>query len=138
MGKIIEPAKKAAQLETKLRLVEMMQAGTSWEEAAQIVGLRTSCTSAYRYARGFRDFGLSALEDGRQGHPSKLKVEVQARLVEYCQANPQAPSSELQTVLANEFGISVTIRHLNIVRQALALSRQSPDQGNDQSDIKKN
>lgn len=112
----------------KLKLVTAMQAGTSWQNAAQLAGLITSRTTAYRLLKGFREHGQTALLDRRQGHPSKLKPDLQNWLVESCQAQPQLTSRQLQAQILAQFGLEVSVSRLNEVRANLGVSRQNlPD-----------
>jgi transposase len=73
---------------------------------------------------GKREAGL---QDGRHGHPAKLREPVQQWLKDYCQAAPGTPSHIVQQALENRFGVEVCISHLNATRAALGLgSRATP------------
>ena len=102
-----------------------MQAGTSWQNAAEQAGLTTSRTAAYRLLKGFREHGQTALLDRRQGHPAKLKPDLQNWLVESCQAQPQLTSRQLQAQILAQFGLEVSVSRLNEVRANLGVSRQN-------------
>jgi len=80
---------------------------------------------AYRLVRAVRTRGEEALEDGRHGHPSKLRGEARTFLEEYCRKAPQTSSSNVQAVLRERFDLSVSISQINRVRAALGLSNHS-------------
>ncbi len=116
---------KAKKVETKLKFASTMETGSSWQQAAQAAGLQISRATAYRYLKSFQVGGAKALQDGRQGHPAKLKVEVQSWLSDYCHANPEVTSPQLQSVLELEWGLRVSVSRLNEVREKLGLTRQN-------------
>ncbi|GHO47296.1 hypothetical protein [Ktedonospora formicarum] len=55
------------------------------------------------------------------GHPAKLREAVLQWLMAICRANPQMPSREVQVALQEQFGIQVSIGHLNRVRAQLGI-----------------
>lgn len=127
-----DPQDKTNKLERKLELVKEMQSGAPWQEAAQTAGLTVSRATSYRYLNAFQNFGETALQDGRMGHPAKVKPEVQDWLVQFCKRDQQISSSQLQPALKERFGITVSVSRLNEVRAALGIARQ-PSRG----DLKK-
>jgi transposase len=112
----------------KTQLVAGMQEGRSWHEAAAKAGVQTSRSNAYRLRRAFRQRGEMALEDGRHGHPIKLRGEVRTYLEDACRKAPQTPSSTVQTALRERFQVSVSISQINRVRAALGVSNRSQHQ----------
>ena len=64
----------------KARLVAQMQAGRSWQAAAATAGVQISQSTAYRLLQVVRIRGEAALQDGRHGHPSKLRGEARTFL----------------------------------------------------------
>jgi len=110
----------------KARLVVAMDRGMHWEDAAAQAGLLVSRATAYRlWLRSWRE-GPSYLDDGRHGHPSKLRDPIRHWLLDTCTQAPSTPSPLLQTMLFDRFGISVTVRQINRVRTALGVpSRRS-------------
>jgi transposase len=110
----------------KAHLIAAMDQGRSWQDAATEAGLATSRTAAYRLLQRVRLEGSSALEDGRRGHPSKLREPVVQWLIAYCQAAPETPSHRLQSLLAAQFAVSVSVGHLNHVRAVLGLRTIRP------------
>src|SRR6266481_4044205 len=93
----------------KGQLVALMQAGHSWQEAASLTGIQISRSAAYRLLQKVRTQGETGLQDGRHGHPAKLREPVQQWLKDYCQGAPGTPSHIVQQALAKRFGIVVSI-----------------------------
>jgi transposase len=112
----------------KAQLVALMQAGYSWQRAAAAAGVQTSQSNAYRLWGAFRQRGEMALEDGRHGHPSKLRGEARTFLEEHCRQAPQTPSSTIQAALRERFDLNVSISQINRVRAALGVSNHSQSQ----------
>ena len=100
----------------KRQMLELMQAGQSWQEAAAIAGVQASRSTAYRWLHEFRTRGETALQDGRHGHPAKVLPPVLHWLESRCQATSWVPSSQLQRELQEELGVLISISHLNEVR----------------------
>jgi transposase len=98
-------------------LIAYMDEGYPWQEAAAKAGVVVSRATAYRL---WRD-GPSAVDDGRHGHPSKLRDPIRHWLVEVCTAAPATPSHTLQTTIQEQFGITVSVRQINRVRAALGV-----------------
>ena len=65
----MEPEQRRA---AKERMLELMEAGMSWQEAATTAGVQTSRATAYRWRQEARTRGEAALQDGRHGHPAKV------------------------------------------------------------------
>jgi transposase len=72
----------------KAQLVAQMQKGHSWQGAAATAGIRITQSTAYRLCRAVRERGETALQDGRHGHPSKLRGAVRTFLEEQCRQAP--------------------------------------------------
>lgn len=115
----------------KAHLVTLMQVGYPWQKAATTAGLQISRSTAYRLVQAVQSGGEAALLDGRHGHPTKLREAMLQWLVAACRANPQIPSREVQAALQEQFGIHVSIGHLNRVRAQLGI-------GNHVGRLKKN
>ena len=81
-------------------------------------------TTVYRLLKRVQREGEDAFNDGRHGHPVKLRGEILSFLQEHCQNNPSAPSSAVRCLLSERFGLSVSVSQLNRVRAAHGLSRQ--------------
>jgi transposase len=106
----------------RLQVVEAMEQGLPWHEAAQHAGLQISQSTAYRLRQRSRQDGEQALLEGRHGHPSKLRGEVRTFLEETCRQDPHTPSHEIQTQLAERFSLQVSVSQINRVRAVLGVS----------------
>jgi transposase len=115
----------------KAHLVACMQEGQSWWMAAANAGLQISQSNAYRLWLAARQRGEMALQDGRHGHPIKLRGEARTFLETSCREAPSTPSSSIQAALRDRFDLSVSISQINRVRAALGVSNhpKSPVQG---------
>jgi len=119
-----EPRQRA-----KKQLMVLMQAGQPWQEAAQMAGVQTSRSTAYRWLQQFRTRGEAALHDGRHGHIAKMHKPVQAWLEARCRQEPGLPSSSLQKELHAHFAVLVSVTHLNRIRAVQGLERQPARMG---------
>jgi transposase len=81
-------------------------------------------TTIYRLLKRVQREGEGAFSDGRHGHPVKLRKEIRAFLLEYCQNHPFVSSSAVRRLLAERFGLLVSVSQLNRVRATHGLSRQ--------------
>jgi transposase len=122
---------KEQRSRAKEQVVFLMQEGTSWKEAATGVGIQVSRATAYRWLAAWCAHGTIAFQDGRHGHPAKLRKPVRTTLEAMCRQAPETPSQEVQAALQHQFGISVSIGHLNRVRAQLSI-------GNHVGRLKKN
>jgi transposase len=113
---------KEHQRYAKAHLVALMQRGYSYRKALALAGVQVSQSTAYRLFQAVRKRGEAALQDGRHGHPVKLRGEARAFLEEQCRQAPQTPSSAIQPLLRERFGLSVSISQINRVRAALGIS----------------
>lgn len=113
------------------RLVTAMLAGQSWQEAARATAMPVKRAMAYRLLRAVRTKGNTALQDGRHGHPSKLRGEVRTFLSDQYQQTPHISGRLLQAALHERFQLNVSISQINRVRAALvgSLSPQNQEQG---------
>jgi transposase len=106
----------------RVQVVEAMEQGLPWHEAAKQAGLQISQSTAYRLRQRLHRGGNQALQEGRHGHPAKLRGEVREFLQETCRQAPQTPSHEIQTLLAERFTLSISVSQLNRVRATLGVS----------------
>jgi transposase len=114
---------EATELYTaRMQVVEAMEQGLSWREAAQRAGLEISQSTAYRLRQRMRQGGEQALREGRHGHPIKLRGEVRQWLEQTWKPAPHTPSHEIQTQLAQRFSLQVSVSQLNRVRATLGVS----------------
>jgi transposase len=106
----------------RVQVVEAMEQGLPWHEAAKQAGLQISQSTAYRLRQRLRRGGNQALQEGRHGHPAKLRGEVREFLEETCRQAPHTPSHEIQTLLAKRFTLCISVSQLNRVRATLGVS----------------
>ncbi len=106
----------------RVQVVETMEQGLPWHEAAKQAGLQISQSTAYRLRQRMRQGGKQALQEGRHGHPIKLRGEVRQWLEETCRQTPDTPSHEIQAQLAERFALPISVSQLNRVRAALGVS----------------
>jgi len=109
----------------KRQMIVLMQAGHCWQEAADMAGVRTGRSAAYQLLRTVRVRGEVALQDGRHGHPTKLRQPVRQWLETTCREAPHMPSHVVQAALLERFGILISIGHLNRVRAELGLGSRA-------------
>jgi transposase len=113
---------KEQRRQARAQLVARMHEGQSWQEAAKASGIHISQSTAYRLSQAVRKRGEVALQDGRHGHPIKLRGEARTFLEDSCRAAPHTPSAVIQTLLQERFDVSVSISQINRVRAALGVS----------------
>lgn len=116
---------KEQQQEAKQQVASLMQQGLSWKEAIATVGVTVSRSTAYRWLTAWRLQGATAFQDGRHGHPAKLRGAAWALFEERVKAVPETPSREIQATLRQQFGLTVSIGHLNQVRSHLGLGSRA-------------
>jgi transposase len=107
---------------SRVQVVEAMEQGLSWQEAAKRAGLEISQSTAYRLRQRMRQGGEQALRESRHGHPIKLRGEVRKFLEQTCRQAPATPSHEIQTQLAQQFSLQVSVSQINRVRASLGVS----------------
>ena len=106
----------------RVHVVEALEQGFPWHEAAKQAGLQISQSTAYRLRQRLRRGGNQALQEGRHGHPAKVRGEVREFLEETCRQAPHTPSHDIQALLAERFTLSISVSQLNRVRAALGIS----------------
>ncbi len=109
----------------KRQMIALMQAGHTWQGAATMAGVQLGRSAAYQLLRNVRLRGEAALQDGRHGHPAKLRPPVRKWLETTCREAPHTPSHVVQAALQERFGLQVSIGHLNRVRAELGLGSRA-------------
>ena len=107
------------------RLVTALLEGCTFQQASRDFPVPVKRAMAYRLLHAVRTQGPIALQDRRQGHPSKLRGAVRACLETSCRAAPYTPSSVVQTQLQERFDVKVSISQINRVRRQLGVSNPS-------------
>jgi len=113
------------------QLVTALFEGRTFQEVSTEAPVPLKRAMAYRLLRAVRTKGTMALQDGRHGHPSKLRAEVRTFLAKHCQQAPHTSGRILQAALQERFHLSVSISQINRFRAALGgnLRPQSQQQG---------
>jgi transposase len=111
------------------QLVTAMLKGQSWKEVSKGSDAPLKRAMAYRLLYAVRTKGNVALQDGRHGHPVKLRGAARTFLEEYCRQAPSTPSSVIQTLLQERFSLSISTSQINRVRAALGVSNRRRNQG---------
>ncbi len=106
----------------RVQVVEAMEQGLPWHEAAKRAGVEISQSTAYRLRQRMRKAGEQGLSEGRHGHPIKLRGEVRTFLEETCRQAPHTPSHQVQTQLVQHFSLQVSVSQINRVRASLGVS----------------
>jgi transposase len=106
----------------RVQIVEAMEQGLPWHEAARRAGLQISQSMAYRLRQRMRQGDEQALYEGRHSHPIKLRGEVHHWLEQTCQRAPHTPSHEIHTQLAQRFSLQVSVSQINRVLATLGVS----------------
>jgi len=104
------------------QLITAMLEGRTFQEVSKGSDVPLKRAMAYRLLHAVRTQGESALQDGRHGHPVKLRGAARTFLEEYCRQAPSTPSSMIQTLLQERFGLSISTSQINRVRAALGVS----------------
>jgi transposase len=111
------------------QLIAAMLEGSTFQEVSKGSDVPLKRAMAYRLLHAVRTRGESALQDGRHGHPVKLRGAARTFLEEYCRQAPSTPSSVIQTLLQERFGLSISTSQINRVRAALGVSNCRRNQG---------
>jgi len=106
----------------RVQVVEAMEQGLLWHEAASRAGLQISQSTAYRLRQRMRQGDEQALREDRHGHPIKLRGEARQWLEQTCRQLPSTPSHELQTQLDQQFSLQVSVSQINRTRATLGVS----------------
>jgi transposase len=104
------------------QLITAMLEGRTFQEVSKGSDVPLKRAMAYRLLHAVRTQGESALQDGRHGHPVKLRGAARTFLEEYCRQAPSTPSSVIQTLLQERFGLSISTSQINRVRATLGVS----------------
>ncbi len=127
-------AKRNQRQVAREQLITAMLEGHTFQEVSQASDIPLKRAMAYRLLRAVRTQGESALQDGRHGHPVKLRGAARTFLEEYCRQASSTPSSAVQTLLQERFGLSISTSQINRVRAVLGVSncRRNQNQGKKQ------
>lgn len=120
-----QPQLSHARQAARRELVRSVEEGMTTREAHRRCPVRMHRTTVYRLLKRVEREGEQALTERRHGHSVKLRGNVLTWVLEYCQGHTSASSSEIQHLVAERFGLAVSISQLNRIRAAHNLSRQA-------------
>jgi transposase len=108
----------------KREVVRQVEQGVTASDARRRCSVPMHRTTVYRLLKRVEREGEHAFIERRHGHPTKLRGEVLTCVLDYCQHYASAASREVQRLVAERFGITVSVSQLNRVRAAHGLSRK--------------
>ena len=126
-SRLAVPSQCQARQAARREIVRQVEYGATASEAQRCCPVPMHRTTVYRLLKRVEREGEQALAERRHGHPVKLRGEVLAWMLDYCQSHPFVSSSAVQHLVAERFGLSVSVSQLNRVRAAHGLSRKNPD-----------
>ena len=109
----------------KQQILAAFERGCSVPDLLSTTAVPLHRATVYRLHQRFQNDPETALNDGRHGHPSKIRGDVRAWLQAYCQTTPDCTSRAIQAALYERFAVWVSIAYLNRVRASLGLSRRA-------------
>jgi transposase len=119
LTKVTTPAQRRA---AKHQILADLQEGYSVQEAHHRAALPLHSVTIYRLRQRLQADPLTALDDGRHGHPIKLRGEVSQWVLEFCGNAPHTASHVVQRALYERFGLLISISQLNRFRAAHGIS----------------
>src|SRR5215471_13519134 len=126
MPSVVAPDQHQARLAARQEIVRQVELGATVSEARRRCSVPMHRTTVYRLLKRVEREGEHAFVERRHGYPVKLRGEVLACVLDYCQHHASAASREVQRLVAERFGITVSVSQLNRVRAAHGLSRKNP------------
>jgi transposase len=121
MPSIISPEQRQAG---KRQIRELVEQGASVQQARNQSEFPMHRATVYRLLKRVRTQGEAGYNDGRQGHPIKIRGEIRTFLIESCEATPTLSSPMLQHLIQERFDIRLSVSQLNRVRASLGLTYQ--------------
>jgi transposase len=118
-------AERSQRQVAREQLIAAMFEGRTFREVSAGSSPPVKRAMAYRLLGAVRAKGNIALQDGRHGHPIKLRGEARAFLEAFCREAPCTPSPTVQVALRERFGFQVSVSQINRVRAALGVSNPS-------------
>jgi transposase len=109
----------------KQPLLADLQEGFSVQETQARALIPCHQATIYRLRQRLQADPATALDDGRHGHPLKLRGVVRDWLVAFCQEAPHTPSHLIQVALYERFGLLISISQLNRFRAAHSISSRT-------------
>lgn len=125
MPPVVTPDQRQGREAACREIVRDVEHGMTVTQARRRCSVSMHRSTVYRLLKGVEREGEDALVERRHGHPIKLRGEVLAFVLDYCQGRTSAASCEVQRCISEQFGIAVSVSQLNRVRAAHGLSRRT-------------
>jgi transposase len=126
MSLVVAPDQRQARRSARQEIVRQVKLGATASEAQRRCPVPMHRTTVYRLLKRVEREGEDACIEKRHGHPSILRGEVLTFLLDYCRTHASAASRQVQHLVAERFGLCVSVSQLNRVRAAHRLSRKAP------------
>jgi transposase len=123
MSPVVTPDQRQGREFARREIVRYVEHGMTVTQARRCCPVPMHRTTVYRLFKRVEREGEQALAERRHGHPIKLRGEILSFLLDYCRSHASASSAEVQRLLVERFGLSVSVSQLNRVRSAHGLSR---------------
>lgn len=121
----VTPDQRQGREFVRREIVRHVEQGMTATEARRCCPVPMHRSTVCRLLKRVEREGEHAFVERRHGHPIKLRGEVLTCVLYDCQNHASAASREVQHVVAERFGLAVSISQLNRVRAAHGLSRQA-------------
>ena len=125
MPPVVTPDQRQGREAACREIVRDVEHGMTVTQARRRCSVSMHRSTVYRLLKRVERKGEDALVERRHGHPIKLRGEVLAFVLDYCQGRASAASCEVQRCISEQFGIAVSVSQLNRVRAAHGLSRRT-------------
>ena len=126
MPPVVTPDQHQGREAARREIVRYVEHGMTVTQARRRCSVPMHRTTVYRLLKRVEREGEHAFVERRYGHPVKLRGEVLTFLLDYCQSHESTASREVQRLVAERFGIMVSVSQINRVRAAHGLSRKEP------------
>ena len=125
MPPVVTPDQRQGREAACREIVRDVEHRMTFTQARRRCSVSMYRSTVYRLLKRVEREGEDALVERRHGHPIKLRGEVLAFVLDYCQGRASAASCEVQRCISEQFGIAVSVSQLNRVRAAHGLSRRT-------------
>ena len=126
MPPVVTPDQRQGRELARREMVRYVEHGMTATQARRRCPVPMHRTTVYRLLKRVEHEGEHAFVERRHGYPTKLRGEVLTCVLDYCQNHVFAASREIQRLVAERFGLSVSVSQLNRVCAAHGLSRKDP------------
>ena len=127
MPPVVTPDQRQGRELARREIVRYVEHGMTVTQARRRCPVPMHRSTVYRLLKRVEGEGEQAFVERRHGHPTKLRGEVLTCVLEYCQTHASAASREVQRLVVERFGITVSSSQLNRVRATHRLSRKNPE-----------